>query len=213
MLVDSYLIALGDVREVMQTQGVADPGVPDVVPFYTGWDSLFGLDNARFAFSCGPGRVARATPWRSADGGARRRRALPGRRICASVRCGGETTGPAAVRLSSNEALELWRGVTVGGLRRAQPDLTTRQLALLLQVYLRPPPHTVRGLARELNMSKPAVTRALDRLGELDFARRKRDEQDKRNVLVQRTVAGSVFLREFADMVGEAAQELGPATL
>jgi DNA-binding MarR family transcriptional regulator len=115
------------------------------------------------------------------------------------------------VRLSSNQALELWRGVTIGGLRRSQPDLTTRQLALLLQVYLQPPPHTVRGLARELNMSKPAVTRALDRLGDLDFVRRKRDERDKRNVLVQRTVAGSVFLREFADVVGEVADELEPA--
>jgi kynurenine formamidase len=55
MLVDSYLITLDDVREVMQNQGVPDPGVGDVVLFYTGWDSLFGLDNARFAFSPGPG--------------------------------------------------------------------------------------------------------------------------------------------------------------
>lgn len=107
--------------------------------------------------------------------------------------------------LSANQALSLWHGAMVGALRRDHPDLTARQLALLLHVYLTPPPHTVRGLAAQLAMSKPAVTRALDRLGDLDYARRKRDEADKRNVLVQRTVKGSVFLREFADLIVETA--------
>lgn len=107
--------------------------------------------------------------------------------------------------ISSQQALDIWHGVTVAGLRRAHPDLTTRQFALLLNVYLGPPPHTVRGLARDLNMSKPAVVRALDRLCRLDFVRRKRDDADKRNVLVQRTVKGSVYLREFADLAVQVA--------
>lgn len=110
--------------------------------------------------------------------------------------------------LSSDEALQLWRGVMVTSLRREHPDVTTRQFALLLQIYLVPPPHTVRGLARELNISKPAVTRALDRLGRLDLVRRKRDEADRRNVLVQRTVKGSVFLRDFGDLAAEIADRL-----
>ncbi|MFQ6016681.1 MAG: MarR family transcriptional regulator [Kiloniellaceae bacterium] len=96
----------------------------------------------------------------------------------------------------------------VTSLRREHPDVTTRQFALLLQIYLVPPPHTVRGLARELNISKPAVTRALDRLGRLDLVRRKRDEADRRNVLVQRTVKGSVFLRDFGDLAAEIADRL-----
>ena len=58
-----------------------------------------------------------------------------------------------------------------------------RQMALLLTVYTTPPPHTVRGLAKTLNISKPAVTRALDRLCGIDLARRKRDDADRRNVL------------------------------
>jgi DNA-binding MarR family transcriptional regulator len=74
-------------------------------------------------------------------------------------------------------------------------------LALLLTVYLTPPPHTVRGLASTLNISKPAISRALDRLGRLGFIRRKRDEADRRNVLVQRTVKGSVFLTEFSQLL------------
>ena len=52
------------------------------------------------------------------------------------------------------------------------------------------------------------VTRAIDRLEKLEFVRRKTDEQDKRSILVQRSVKGSVFLREFADMAAEAAREM-----
>ncbi len=107
------------------------------------------------------------------------------------------------MRLSPDQALRLWHGVTVMTLRQARPDLTTRQFALLLQVYLQPQPHTVRGLSSTLAMSKPAVTRALDRLCRLDFVRRKRDQADRRSILVQRTVKGSVFLRDFADLASE----------
>ena len=105
------------------------------------------------------------------------------------------------------QALELWRAASVAALRRAHPDLTARQFALLLQVYLAPPPHSVRGLTRALAMSKPAVSRALDTLGRLDFLRRKRDEADRRSVLVQRTVKGAVFLREFGGLAAEAAKK------
>ena len=49
--------------------------------------------------------------------------------------------------------------------RSGAPDLTNRQMALLMLVYLTPGPHTVRGLARILGVSKPVVTRALNTLG------------------------------------------------
>lgn len=111
----------------------------------------------------------------------------------------------------SRQELELWRRVLVESVRRGGPDLTQRQLALLLTVYLTPPPHTVRGLAELLHVSKPAISRALDRLGMLDFARRKRDEADRRNVLVQRTVKGAVFLHDFSAQVGAGrAQSIVP---
>ncbi len=112
------------------------------------------------------------------------------------------------MELSPKQALELWRAASVAALRRAHPDLTARQFALMLQVYLAPPPHSVRGLARDLAMSKPAVSRALDTLGRLDLLRRKRDEKDRRSVLVQRTVKGAVYLREFGNLAAEAAKDL-----
>ena len=53
-----------------------------------------------------------------------------------------------------------------------------------------------RGLAANLNMSNSAVSRALDRLGELDLARRLADRRDRRVVLVKRTIAGEAYLCE-----------------
>lgn len=112
-------------------------------------------------------------------------------------------------QLKAVQALDLWRGAIVESVRRDGPDLSARQMALLLTVYLTPPPHTVRGLAITLNVSKPAITRALDRLSELGMIKRKTDDTDRRSVLVQRTVKGSVYLREFGDMIVQAASTAG----
>lgn len=113
------------------------------------------------------------------------------------------------IQLKAVQALDLWRGAIAESVRRDAPDLSARQMALLLTVYLTPPPHTVRGLAGTLNISKPAITRALDRLTEFGLVKRKVDEQDRRSVLIQRTVKGSVFLREFGDIIVTAAASSG----
>lgn len=110
-----------------------------------------------------------------------------------------------SVMISAVEALDLWRGAIVESVRRDSPDLSARQMALLLTVYLTPPPHTVRGLAEALNVSKPAITRAIDRLSQYGLLKRKEDEIDRRSVLIQRTVKGSVFLREFGEVIVRAA--------
>ena len=112
------------------------------------------------------------------------------------------------INLKAVQALDLWRGAIVESVRRDEPDLTARQMALLLTVYITSPPHTVRGLAQTLNVSKPAITRALDRLSHFGLIRRKEDESDRRSVLVQRTVKGSVFLREMGDIIVAAAAAL-----
>jgi DNA-binding MarR family transcriptional regulator len=108
---------------------------------------------------------------------------------------------PMGFDLEPVQALDLWRKAIIESVRRDGPDLSARQMALLLTVYLTPPPHTVRGLAESMNVSKPAITRALDRLGQMELLRRKVDETDRRSVLVQRTVKGSVFLREFGEII------------
>lgn len=108
------------------------------------------------------------------------------------------------------QALDLWRRTTVESVRRDGPDLSARQMALLLSVYLTPPPHTVRGISADFKVSKPAITRAIDRLEKLGLIRRKADESDRRSILLQRTVAGSVFLSDFAELVSGAVKEITP---
>jgi DNA-binding MarR family transcriptional regulator len=97
----------------------------------------------------------------------------------------------------SEVSLSGWMRALVGYVRSGEPDLTNRQMALLMIVYLTPGPHTVRGLAKVLGVSKPVVTRALNTLGALSYLRRERDQDDRRNVFVVRTQVGADFLEGF----------------
>ncbi len=108
--------------------------------------------------------------------------------------------------LSDMQALKLWHEVVLAQVRDELPDLTLRQIAVLLTVYLEPPPHTVRGLAAKLNVTKPVITRALNTLGQHGLTERRRDPNDKRNVLVQRTLKGALFLETLAETIRQAAE-------
>ena len=103
--------------------------------------------------------------------------------------------------------LNSWMTTLVDYVRSGHPDLTNRQMALLLVVYLQSGPHTVRGLARVLNVSKPVITRALNRLGALGYLRRQRDDSDKRNIFVAPTTEGADFLEEFGQFIGAQPPE------
>ena len=106
-----------------------------------------------------------------------------------------------ATEISDLHALDIWRRTVVASVRRDAPDLSARQMSLLLTVYLTPAPHTVRCLAVSLKVTKPAITRAVDRLTEHGMIRREVDENDRRSVLLQRTVKGSVFLRDYGELI------------
>ena len=109
-----------------------------------------------------------------------------------------------ASNTSADQLVGILRDTVVALVRRDGPDLSARQLGVFLTCYLQDSAHTVRGLAADLNVSKPAITRALDRLGELDLARRKVDPADRRSVLVQRTLKGQAFLRDLRTIMAEA---------
>jgi DNA-binding MarR family transcriptional regulator len=113
-----------------------------------------------------------------------------------------------AIPMRPIQALRLWQQVMLSQVRDDAPDLTTRQAAILLTIYLDPPPHTVRGLAARLGVSKPVITRALDTMGALKLVSRHRDERDKRNVLVKRTVEGALYIERFGDDIVAKALEL-----
>lgn len=110
--------------------------------------------------------------------------------------------------IDTQNALKIWQQVISRTLRELPYDLSQRQLGVLLSVYMLPAPHTIRSLSELLSVSKPAICRAVDTLSALDLIKRKKDEADRRNVFLQRTINGSVFLRDFADII---VQENHPA--
>ena len=117
-----------------------------------------------------------------------------------------------SIQLTTAEVLGLWHNVHLALVRDDEPDLSARQISILLTIYLEAPPHTVRELAARLGVSKPVITRALDTMGKMGLVSRRRDETDRRNVLVQRTVEGALFVERLADTIASRAQELNSLT-
>jgi DNA-binding MarR family transcriptional regulator len=112
------------------------------------------------------------------------------------------------VELRPSQALKLLHDLSFAMVRDGEPDLSARQLTILLTIYLEPPPHTVRGLAAKLGVTKPVITRALDTMGRIGLLSRRRDEADRRNVVVQRTVKGALFVERLGDMLMAKAKDL-----
>ncbi len=116
-----------------------------------------------------------------------------------------------AIELRPAQALHLWHSIMLDLVKDQDPDLSVRQMAILLTIYLEPPPHTVRGLAAKLGVTKPVITRALDTMGQIDLVSRRRDDQgDRRNVIVQRTVRGALHLERLADLLSAKAATVLP---
>jgi DNA-binding MarR family transcriptional regulator len=103
--------------------------------------------------------------------------------------------------------VDVLRQTIIALVRRDGPDLSARQLGVFLTSYLEDEAQTVRGLAAKLKVSKPAITRALDRLFEFDLVRRKTDPLDRRSILVQRTVPGTTFLRDLKKILADADKD------
>jgi DNA-binding MarR family transcriptional regulator len=111
--------------------------------------------------------------------------------------------------MNADTLTEILRDTIVGTVRRDGPDLSARQFAVMLICYIETQAHTVRGLAARLNISKPAVTRSLDRLEELGLARRIVDPADRRSVLVQRTREGTAYINAVRSFLVEASRRIG----
>ena len=103
--------------------------------------------------------------------------------------------------MNNSDALSLWHRVTLNNVMGDDPDLTSRQLALLTTVYLESGPHTVRSLAERLSVTKAVISRALDTLTGYSFVERRPDPRDKRSVVIVRTARGSTFLTRFAETI------------
>lgn len=74
--------------------------------------------------------------------------------------------------------------------------LTVRQLAILSLVYNEAIEASVDYYSKTLNLSKPAVTKAINRLEELKLVKRKPDTQDGRKVIVSSTLIGQNYIQQ-----------------
>ena len=111
-----------------------------------------------------------------------------------------------AAVITPEKLLGILRDTIIGTVRRDGPDLSARQFGMFLISYLEEGQHTVRGLAARLEVSKPAITRSLDRLVELGLAKRAPDPRDRRSVLVTRTRKGQDFLSDIRNNMSAAAK-------
>lgn len=105
--------------------------------------------------------------------------------------------GNAALRaLASDPRVVVLHGTLLSLVRRDGRDLTARQLTAFLSVFMDEQTHTVSTLAELLHISRPGVTRIMDRLVQFDLVAREEDREDRRRVLVRRTARGAAFFRE-----------------
>ncbi|MEM1390483.1 MAG: MarR family transcriptional regulator [Pseudomonadota bacterium] len=103
--------------------------------------------------------------------------------------------------MTQRQVLEMWRKALTAYVRSDENDMTARQQAVLMTVALTPGPHTVRGLSAQLNIAKPAVTRALDVLERNQLIKRTPDQSDLRSIHVERTLEGTAWLRHFGSLI------------
>jgi DNA-binding MarR family transcriptional regulator len=95
--------------------------------------------------------------------------------------------------------------------RRDGRDLTARQITAFMSVYMDERIHTVSSLAELLHISRPGVTRLMDRLVQFDLLEREEDREDRRRVLVRQTARGATFFRELVSIGRTVAAEVREA--
>ena len=122
--------------------------------------------------------------------------------VASEPRRNGKANGSQAYSAEvDQERLADWRRALIRYVRSGQPDLTNRQMAMLLVIGLEGGLHTVRGLAARLQVSKPVVTRALNSLTALGLVLRRIDERDRRSVFVDLTPGGTDFIADFGNII------------
>jgi len=139
-------------------------------------------------------------------------RAIKVAQIVGADALGDDVTGPDSSRmlraLASDPRMVVLHGTLLALVRRDGRDLTARQLTAFLSVYMEEQTHTVSSLAELLHISRPGVTRIMDRLVQFDLVAREEDREDRRRVLVRRTTRGASFFRELVGISRQVAEQM-----
>jgi len=110
--------------------------------------------------------------------------------------------------LDPSSLLQVLRDFIVDLVKYDDPDLTARQLSIFLFSYLAQEPQTVRALASRIRVSKPSITRSIDRLEELGLVHRLPDPSDRRSVLIGHTTAGITRFRAMRDALPKKVERV-----
>jgi DNA-binding MarR family transcriptional regulator len=116
------------------------------------------------------------------------------------------------IDVQERQALSLWLDVTAQAVKSKGPDLTARQTAMMLTIYLEPGPHTVRGLAKKLGVGKPVIVRAIDALSDANMLVRVPDPADRRNVFIEGTDFGASQLADYARNIARNIAQIAGQT-
>ena len=100
--------------------------------------------------------------------------------------------------------IDTLRNTLLALVRRDGRDLTARQLTAFLAIYTQEDVLTVSSLAEMMNISRPGVTRVMDRLVHFDLISREEDREDRRRVLARRTARGAAFYRDLVSITRTA---------
>jgi DNA-binding MarR family transcriptional regulator len=119
----------------------------------------------------------------------------------------GSESARALRTLADDPNIVVLHGTLLALVRRDGRDLTARQLTAFLSVFMDDQTHTVSSLAELLHISRPGVTRIMDRLVQFDLVAREEDREDRRRVLVRRTTRGAAFFRELVSIARVVAAE------
>jgi DNA-binding MarR family transcriptional regulator len=116
------------------------------------------------------------------------------------------------IDVQERQALSLWLDVTAQAVKSKGPDLTARQTAMMLTIYLESGPHTVRGLAKKLGVGKPVIVRAIDALSDANMLVRVPDPADRRNVFIEGTDFGASQLADYARNIARNIAQIAGRT-
>ena len=124
-----------------------------------------------------------------------------------------KAANPAETNRTTDPMLHVLRDCMVSQVAKAGLDLTQRQQAVMLVCMVDRRSQTVRGLSTTLSVSKPAISRALDRLEKEGMVARKADPDDRRSVTVEMTRKGVATMRQIGDQMNQSLQQRGYAEL
>lgn len=110
--------------------------------------------------------------------------------------------------MDAERALSFWKDVTLDLSQKDRSDLTARETAVLLSVYLKRPPHTLDVLCYTLSLSRSAIREALAVLFSKGLLYQGEVDKKGGQCSIHRTVKGTLFLDDMADAVRSASEDL-----